>query len=501
MESLTISPRFFKHELNNYYQWERAFWRELLQNSVDENCSQIQIELRQLPATHPTHPSCTEIKFQDNGPGMTEETLRNVYFRLGATSKEDTNTTIGGHGRARIITCFAHEAYTIRTQNILCQGAGGSFHIDNVPQEPHLKGCHIQILTKETTEDSLKTHLYEYLKTCQITASLTINQTPFSDWLHRRRATRLLSFGTIHTTKKRPNSVLVRVKGVTMFEKYSPSQVGAIIEIEPTLARSILTVSRDNLKFTAQEELERFLQEIAIDNKSLIRDQTTTKTEIYGVCKSLSPTPTPKETTRPPQTKTPELADALLYSALQKTPTALQTTPRDAVDQTHPLCPAETSRNQEDPYSLHFEDSPKSLLKAAAAFEKGKLQGRRKKLLKAWDTACRLLVQHVCEKTQQNIQYMPGFVFSPHLRGMHKKIQTPHGTAHILYLNPLTEKNTLALSPKDYHTLYALAAHEATHILHPLHNEDFAGTLTEIIEKTATSLPHLKKTLRRTAQE
>lgn len=490
METLTISPRFFKHELNNYYQWERAFWRELLQNSVDENCSQIQIEMRELPATHPTYPLCTEIKFHDNGPGMSEETLRNVYFRLGATSKESTDTTIGGHGRARIITCFAHEAYSIRTQNLLCRGSGGSFHIEEIREEPPLKGCHIQILTKEAKAESLQTHLCEYLKTCQITSSLTINQTPFNDWLHRRRATRMLSFGTIHTTRKKPHSVLVRVKGVTMFEKYSPSHIGAIIEIEPPLARAILTVSRDNLKFAAQEELERFLQEIAIDNKSLLRDQTTTKTEMYGACTSLFPSPARPHTELEftPQNN-PEHTPC---AALQRTPalsTSLPSLPNPPTD-------AETGDGDQISYSLHFEDAPKPLLKAAAAFEKTRLQGRRKKLLEAWDIACRLLIQTVCEKTQQSIQYMPGFVFSPHLRGMHKKIQTPQGPAHILYLNPLTVKNTLALSPKDYHTLYAIAAHEATHILHPLHNEDFAGTLTQLIEDTATALPQLKKALR-----
>ena len=82
MESGTValSPRFFANELKAYSDWRDAFWRELVQNSVDAGCRNIDVRI----AGSEDEPSVT---FRDDGPGMSRETLRDVYFQLGATTK------------------------------------------------------------------------------------------------------------------------------------------------------------------------------------------------------------------------------------------------------------------------------------------------------------------------------------------------------------------------------------------------------------------------------
>ncbi len=65
---------------------------------------------------------------------MSHDVLEDVYFRLGETTKggsgENGSASIGGFGRARLLTCFAQEAYTIRTQNVAAFGSGAEYHID-----------------------------------------------------------------------------------------------------------------------------------------------------------------------------------------------------------------------------------------------------------------------------------------------------------------------------------------------------------------------------------
>jgi len=484
MQYLTISPNFFKTELNNYYLWQKAFWRELIQNSVDEKVTKININISQTDSNHPTNPHCVAICFQDNGAGMTKETLQNVYFQLGATTKEGTDT-IGGHGRARIITCFAHEAYQIETQDFICLGRGGSYSIQDSPT--YHKGCTVTIYSKEDTAENFRNHLIEYLQTCQLEACVTINLVPFSQWRHRRKVTRRLSFGEIHTNQKTPHAITIRVKGVAMFEKYSPSKVGAIIEINPDISRSILTVSRDNLKYQPQQELDHFLNEIAVDTNSLIRDKSVTKTEIYGSFRTILP-----------QNITNRASETTLEEDLFSLSPALITA--SSCPKVAPATNATTTLKEKDPdglpYSIHYEDAPPHLLRAAKQFEKGLLSGKRKKLLSAWDTACKYILEYLCEKTKQNIQYLPGFVFSPNLRGLHQQINTPQGEAHILYFNPLTKTGNLAVKLTDVNTLYAIAAHECAHIQYPFHNEDYAAALTELVEISVTTLPALKKRIK-----
>ena len=43
METISLSPSFFENELKAYSDWREAFWRELVQNSVDAGCRNIDI--------------------------------------------------------------------------------------------------------------------------------------------------------------------------------------------------------------------------------------------------------------------------------------------------------------------------------------------------------------------------------------------------------------------------------------------------------------------------
>src|SRR3984893_9627450 len=135
MPAITLSPSFFKNELRAYSNWRIAFWRELFQNSVDAKASTVWINFDEAEnenaggnASNTSTDRDLKITFEDDGPGMDRSTLEQTYFVVGETRKTGNgDTNIGGFGRARIITCFAHKNFEIHTQNWLCQGSGTQY--------------------------------------------------------------------------------------------------------------------------------------------------------------------------------------------------------------------------------------------------------------------------------------------------------------------------------------------------------------------------------------
>lgn len=485
MESISISPRFFTHELNNYSNWRQAFWRELIQNSVDENCSRIEISLTQ------ENGACN-ITFSDNGPGMSEATMRGVYFQLGATGKEGSDT-IGGHGRARILTCFAHRSYAIRTQNLLCTGQGGHYTINN--QLSHFKGCKIEIEITIAAAGDMEEALIHYLETCQLPCHIFINTTPFTNWLHRRKATRALSFGTIHTTRSFSHKTICRVRGVTMFERYSGCPSGTILEIEAAKSRDVLTVSRDNLKYEQQGELDAFLSEITLDHESIKRDCSLNRTEIFGPFKKIG-----KRLAK----ETKELLQAAKAGCLGSSHTTYHGMTPAAYTGPAWEGPApenisqeilEETNTPEIPYSVHYEDAPTSILSSAKRFHPDHISGRRLKLLIAWDTTLEFVLEALEEWKAETILYLPGFAFGP-FDALHKKEETQEGEGHILYLNPIDRKGRIRLSAHHIPELYATAIHECSHIFEHYHDEHFASIQTQLTTLTAGKFPKLKSRIR-----
>ena len=103
-QTVSIAPDFFKKERDNYSDISFSFWRELFQNSIEAGAKNIEVNIidDQL------------VEFIDDGCGMSRETLDNVYFSLGATDKTNCST-IGGFGKARVITCFSNHSYEIKS--------------------------------------------------------------------------------------------------------------------------------------------------------------------------------------------------------------------------------------------------------------------------------------------------------------------------------------------------------------------------------------------------
>lgn len=111
---------FFSKEKRSYNDWQIAWFREAIQNSVDAGAKDIRFSINQLQDSNTLRVSCA-----DDGRGMDEDTLINVFLKMGGSKKEEG--AIGGFGYAKMLLAFAHQSYNINTRNIRLVGDGGRY--------------------------------------------------------------------------------------------------------------------------------------------------------------------------------------------------------------------------------------------------------------------------------------------------------------------------------------------------------------------------------------
>jgi hypothetical protein len=138
--SLTVDKEFLRKERSQLYaDFTIAFWRELFQNSVDAGATKITIAIEERQPRRyggqGAPAKVTSVVFVDNGHGMTEQVLNDVYFKMGRSTKDADGSSIGGFGRARIMTCFSQESYSILTRDRFVNGDGALFQHGSITQQ------------------------------------------------------------------------------------------------------------------------------------------------------------------------------------------------------------------------------------------------------------------------------------------------------------------------------------------------------------------------------
>lgn len=263
MNQVRIGPKFFQNELRVYRNWAMAFWRELVQNSYDAHSSRIDIEIGE------SVDGVTTIVFWDNGEGMTRETLEDVYFNLGETTK--TGDSVGGFGKARILNAFAQKSYKLWTKNLEVTGEGSAYDIQET--DSIVKGVKLQINVYDKGVNLLA-QLQDYLRKSHLPGTVVrINNQVWTEWTYKNQYARSLSFGNLYTNKSKQAGILVRVNGVHMFQPYTSAPFLVILEIDQSRSREVLQASRDGLLQEFQNELESFINDLNINKRSALKER------------------------------------------------------------------------------------------------------------------------------------------------------------------------------------------------------------------------------------
>jgi hypothetical protein len=283
MPTITIPREFFTKERNTVYStWRFAFWRELIQNAVDAGSTKVDILTETLGED-------LKIVFSDNGCGMSEDVLSNVYFSLGKSTK-DGSSGIGGFGRARILTCFSMVYYKIWTQDNYVDGSGASYEL--VKLDERVDGCRLEIMVDGTSDSMMVSHLKDYVRASDLKTTITLNGEEINNIsLPLGSHVRDLvvegedkSFAKVYVTKGEMDYyMLVRVNGTLMYREYVGVPHRITIELDPERSREILTASRDSLHDKYRKAVAAYRDELTSNTSRAIKsDKNKVKTRSAG---------------------------------------------------------------------------------------------------------------------------------------------------------------------------------------------------------------------------
>ncbi len=160
LQEVRVPKSSFRSERDTFYSdWTLAFWREFFQNSVDAGARNIAISLSTEKARGSfnldadTDENVTRIVFDDDGKGMSADVLRNVYFAIGESTKGTEAGSVGGFGRARLMTCFSQKRYSILTGDSFVMGDGPKYVLYDLPAAERQVAMAIEKLRSEDGKD------------------------------------------------------------------------------------------------------------------------------------------------------------------------------------------------------------------------------------------------------------------------------------------------------------------------------------------------------------
>ncbi|MGY6634667.1 MAG: ATP-binding protein [Alkalilacustris sp.] len=514
MPSISVPSSFFVSERDSIYaDWRTAFWRELLSNSLDAGATRIRLRTRVAGGR-------LGVDFIDNGCGMSREVVEEVYMRLGASTKAGGDD-IGGFGRARILTCFSHDAYRIRTSDIVVAGQGASYEIETTDRA--VRGCAISIQMPACEIDRIHRGLERALRQSSLRCAVEMHLAArhpdgqlvrgiaedlvapaedgwsrFRGWSRKGRAIDTLSdangpWATLHLNegeKAIRGRAIVRLRGMSMYDEVISPDAQLTVDLEPGRARSVLTASRDSIRSPFREELQKIFARIASERSSGLRGRPADPVTHVALCDHLGGPGRPMRSGPSPDCSEGDPA------------------PHRAA---HPSCERKTDERgwQGTPYVTHQEvrrgiglrapvivhvaDATSGQRAVSSRFQGDTWvseggDGRNAELLHAaWTAACEVAVETLCRIRPScgdaTESWSTGFVFDRKMDACHMSLA---GVDHALLLNPVDARGVMRFrtsDPASMRRLAALALHEVCHIRERWHDEAFAGLLTDLISE------------------
>lgn len=584
-----VTPReFFVSERDKMYDnWTVAFWRELFSNSMDAGARSVAIRCSFPPreASGESSPESRQgagfyrVVFADNGPGMSRETLENVYMRLGASTKGGPGQSdgVGGFGRARILTCFSQPSYRILTRDLEVRGSGGEYDI--LEGRNSVDGCILAIDIDAVHAKRLQAGLRHFLSQSTLSSlavKLTLpmedhdgNTMPMADLLsllsadvegvsqqgslqwrtlfNRGRTVRDFSadgavWGRVsinQSPRAHSHRLIVRVNGAAMYDEHIRHPAQVTLDLLPDMSRKALTASRDSLRMDFRRDVMQFIQELAVDEKSALRDRRKEKhwtlfaggrgAQFAGSTGSIDPGGEPDAGPVPDSRKPGDQARRVdgdtgvvglhdeAASAMAGSATAGET---HGTDEGTPVEARRPPPRRLDylPHMIVLLDNPTAAQRAVAPqyrpdfWARADAQGRgdgaaARLLLAAWTDCCRHAISTLMRNEPgllrsapagSRLQFLTGFVFSSEVGAMHANVNG----REILLINPVNAdgRADFRLSEAaDRRRLMALALHEVTHIAESWHSERYANILTELV--AAVSEADIDRGMRRSMKE
>ncbi len=268
MAFVKIPKSYFAKAKLEYADWRFAWFREVLQNSVDAGCSFIRFQTVMFPDGN----LC--VSATDDGIGMSEDTIVNVLLALGESAKPGEES-VGGFGMAKNLILLAHARWSVISGNTKVSGVGGNYEVEY--QTKYQPGTRI-VVTFEVADSPIQEFEHALLRlvsNSNCSSLIYLNDVRLNsaadEYDYQKMVSQgILSFSDITSDV---HSLWVRVNGIPMFEyklwSRSSKAFRAVLELNDS--RSVLNVNRDGLKSDAQRELNELVHSLSEDLSVLKR--------------------------------------------------------------------------------------------------------------------------------------------------------------------------------------------------------------------------------------
>lgn len=477
---------FFRKERTSVYsQWHVAFWRELFQNSIDAGAKNISIKMD-------SEDDHVRVIFKDDGCGMDLRILEDVYFKLGASTKDEDDGAVGGFGRARILTCFSMENYEIITQDWRVYGRGPNFEIEEHGGETQ-KGCVLNILVDNTRLATMLNSLKRYMemsRNTKVSCQLNGDNLPWGNVKKGKLVSYIRLDNSspqipVYKTTDVQDKLLVWVNGSCMYDMsvdFAQKGSSLIMDIPPEISRTVMTASRDTLRSNWMVALNSALETY---RREWMRPYSVNRTARY---KGSGPRTFKSERGSSTRLSEREFEPSFTENLLKEQARNMMVTgetEKDTISVSH-LLPDLTmyiDMDRNDRYG-DLEDWLPENWKIRIVNDEIIWDNLTHKehfdFLCAWATAVELahITMDRASLDQLDFEWVPGFVFNEKLEGL--CIHDFYEPIDIL-INPLSI--AIRNTPIEHmaHRLVTVALHESAHVKVMNHNEAYANLLTEMM--------------------
>lgn len=483
MPKVSIGSHFFKRSRLEYRDWVSAVIREFIQNSQDAGASLVEFTLVEKDNDH------SVLTCKDNGRGMDRETLERVFFALGETSKR-SDGSVGGFGKARELTCFSMDGYSIRTRHLSVYGEGDEYSIDETGE--YVDGCEFQIQI-DASYNRIQSAIKSYFSYSNPLCSVIFNGQKVQFCEAKKEHIRDLSFAKVFVDKKSEliNNCVVRVNGLMMYNRYISAKTAVYIELDSERSRELLTANRDGISGDdINTELDRFFNELAVDVRSALMKKNRNKTTLFtgeNGFKTVMPHNFCEE--KNVETRTME---TFVGSSSFTVSTSYNS---NAISNTNNNTSYSPSYNMFDYYNIYLFDETEDTdyySKMRSVIDKysplvwqkeNSLGGNRSKLIRMWYAACEFCAEIFMEHTKRisPLKFGVGWIFSDTKNACCLSRNVDNSSVHFFCLCPVDMQGNMKYSickKEDMHKMAFIALHEICHIADSFHNEDFANNLT-----------------------
>ncbi|MHA1951439.1 MAG: hypothetical protein ACW99G_17875 [Candidatus Thorarchaeota archaeon] len=491
MPQITIGSEFFAKAKNDYDNWIWALVREFFQNSIDCRSNEINVEV--VSGTCVEGESITVLRVQNDGTVMTKDILVDKLLSLGSSGKNFENGSTGGFGKAKEILYFCHEDYSIHSGSLKASGSGASY--DLTDDNEYFDGTTSEITIQGDHEEKLLEEIERFILFAQWRGTFIVNGLEHRADLHKGSLRRDMGFAKVYTNKQSKNVMVVRINGIPMF--FSGARVNrcVIVELKGN-SNEVLTSNRDGLVSPHRWNLDDFVQELAVDNRSALKKKVEPTYTHYAGQKL---THAPSESLC--QTKSLiNVVDAVFgESEMPSEAAKLSSVEIGSNEVVHGPVPQEivNSRVNEAagyapevvfrrPVSVgaDFILKNETKLKVPVAYDPGseKFSNHSKKLVKCWG---RILVE-LHRIFDVSADFSIGFLFDLEAEACYES-SSDYGTIYFICPCKLNEegqktswRKRFQISERD--RLIAIAAHEFVHGLGlEWHDERYACKLTDVM--------------------